>query len=167
MDERPRVAVEVDRLARVECHVLARIDFQEEVFQGAHADDAGYFGALFFGNVFQLAHFGADFGGVSDHLGHEVVGVDNGSLAALHFSFGKLDHSVGEVDEVFAPFESETVEQERQNLEVIVLFVADDVDHLVDGVVLIAQLGGADILGHVDRGAVGAEQQLVVETFGC
>ena len=48
----------------------------------------------------------------------------------------------------------------------VVLLVADHVDHLVDRIVLIAQLGGAYILRHVDRSTVGTQQQLVVEAVG-
>ncbi len=70
------------------------------------------------------------------------------------------------MDEVLAPFEAELVEQEREHLEMVVLFVADDVNHLVDGIVGKAHLGGADVLGHVDRCAVAAQEQLVVEAVG-
>ncbi len=45
----------------------------------------------------------------------------------------------------------------------IVLLVADDIDHLVDGIIAEAEFGCADVLGHVDRRSVAAEQQLVVE----
>ena len=64
-----------------------------------------------------------------------------------------------------APLESEAVEQDAEHLEVIVLLVAHHVDHLVDGIVFVAHLGGADVLCHIDGGAVAAEQQLLVEAF--
>jgi len=65
--------------------------------------------------------------------------------------------------EVLAPLEAEAVEEQREHLEVIVLLVAHHVYHPVDGEILIAELGGADVLGHVDAGAVGAQQELMVE----
>ena len=64
-----------------------------------------------------------------------------------------------------APLEAEAVEQDGEHLEVVVLFVAHHVDHLVDGEVVEAHGGSADVLRHVDAGAVGAEQQFLVETF--
>ena len=48
----------------------------------------------------------------------------------------------------------------------VVLLVAHHVYHLVNGVVLEAHLGRADVLGHVDAGAVRAQQQLLVKPFG-
>ncbi len=48
----------------------------------------------------------------------------------------------------------------------IVLLVAYHVNHLVDGEVLIAELGCAYVLGHVDRCSVTAQQQLVVKAVG-
>ena len=47
----------------------------------------------------------------------------------------------------------------------VVLLVAHYVDHLVDGEVVEAHLGCADVLGHVDAGAVGTEQELLVEAL--
>ena len=49
------------------------------------------------------------------------------------------------------------VEQQREHLEVVVLFIAHNVDHLIDGVVVEPHPGGADILSHVDRGAIGTQ----------
>ena len=67
--------------------------------------------------------------------------------------------------EILAPLESYAVEEERQNLEVVVLLVAHHVDHLVDRIVLVTKLGCSDVLGHIHRGAVLAEQELLVETL--
>ena len=58
------------------------------------------------------------------------------------------------MNEVFAPFEAQAVEQQRQHLEMIVLLITHHIDHLVYGIILEAQLGRAYILGHVDRRAV-------------
>ena len=46
------------------------------------------------------------------------------------------------------------------------MFVANDVDHLVDGVVFISKFCGSYVLGHVDAGAVAAQEQFLVEAFG-
>ena len=46
----------------------------------------------------------------------------------------------------------------------VFLLVAHYIHHLVDGVVLVAQLGGTYVLCHIYRCAVGAEQQLLVES---
>ena len=48
----------------------------------------------------------------------------------------------------------------------IVLLITHDINHAVDGIILVAQLGGTDVLGHVDRGAVAAQQQFVVQAVG-
>ena len=47
----------------------------------------------------------------------------------------------------------------------VVLFVAYDVNHLVDGVVLKAEFGRTDVLRHVNAGAVGAQQEFFVKAF--
>ena len=46
----------------------------------------------------------------------------------------------------------------------IVLFVSDNIYHLVNGIVAETQFGCAYVLGHVHGGAVTAEQQLVVKS---
>ena len=100
------------------------------------------------------------------HGCHEVVGVDDSALSRLHLSVGQLDHAVREVDKVFTPLEPELVEEDGENLEVVVLLIADNVYHLVDREVLETQLGGSDILCHVYRCAVRAQQELLVEALG-
>ena len=67
--------------------------------------------------------------------------------------------------EILAPLEAETVEEDGEYLEVIVLLVAHHIDHLVDGVVVEAHLSGADVLCHIHAGTVGAEQQFLVEAL--
>ena len=47
----------------------------------------------------------------------------------------------------------------------VLLLVAHDVNHLVYREVLIAKLGSADVLGDVDRGAVTAKEDLLVQTL--
>ena len=55
---------------------------------------------------------------------------------------------------LLSPLETEAVEQNGKHLEVVVLFVSHHIDHLVDGVVLETHFSGADVLGHVDGGAI-------------
>ena len=112
-----------------------------------------------------LRHFFGGFIGVFHHLVHQLVGVNHRAFARFHLSVRQLHHSVGEVHEVLAPAESQFVEQDGQHLEVVVLLVAHHVDHLVDRVVLETEFGSADVLSHIHGGAVGTEQELLVETF--
>ena len=67
--------------------------------------------------------------------------------------------------QALAPLKAQTVEQDGQHLEVIVLLVAHHVDHLVNGIVGETLFGRTDVLRHVDRRTVSTEQQLVVEAF--
>ena len=165
LDEGTCVAIEVDRLLGIEGHVLAGIHLEDEVLECTESYDAGDILGLFGGESVELAQLlrGVACGGY--HFGHEVIGIHYGAFAALHLAFGQLYHAVREVHEVLAPVEAELVEQDREHLEVVVLLVAHHVDHLVDGVVLEAQLGGTDILCHVYRCAVATEQELMVEAL--
>ena len=47
----------------------------------------------------------------------------------------------------------------------IVLFVAYHVHHLVERTVTVAQLHRTQVLGHIHRRAVGAQHQLLVQSF--
>ena len=69
------------------------------------------------------------------------------------------------MNKLLAPLKSETVEEDGEHLEVIVLLVANDVNHLVDGIVSEAHLCSTDVLCHVNAGAVGTEEQLLVESL--
>ena len=100
------------------------------------------------------------------HLLDKVVGVNHGALAGLHLALGEFDHAVGEVVYLVRPAESELGEYELQHLEVVVLLVADHVDMGVEAVFLEPLLGRAEVLGDIDRGAVGTQQQLAVEAVG-
>ena len=68
--------------------------------------------------------------------------------------------------EVFAPLESEFVENQREHFEVVFLFVAYDVDHAVDGVVGVSLCGCADVLCHVHACSVAAQKQFVIKPVG-
>ncbi len=106
----------------------------------------------------ELAQLVAGLTGIGNHLCDEVIGIHHRSLTALHLAVGELHHSVGEVDKVLAPLEAQTVEQDGEHLEVIVLLIAHHVDHLVDGIVTETKLGRTDVLRHVDRSSVGTKQ---------
>ena len=64
------------------------------------------------------------------------------------------------------PVEAEFAKNELEHLEVVVLFVADHVDNLIEVVFVVALFGRAQILCHIDRGAVAAQQQLLIEAVG-
>ena len=164
MDKRTCVTIEVDRLLGVEGHVFARIHFEDEVFESAEPDNASHVVDFVVFTSGEACFFLGNIASVGNHGVHEVIGIDNGAFARLHLPFGEFHHAIGEVHEVFAPFETEAVEEDREHLEVVVLLVAYDINHLVDGIVDVAELGGADILSHIHRSAVGAEQEFVVET---
>ena len=106
--------------------------------------------------LFSFAHVGvfASFvhGATSlfDHAFYQIVGVYHGAFTTLHLAVGEFDHAIREVHEALAPFKAETVEEEREDLEVIVLLIAYHVDHLVDGIVAETEFGSTDVLGHVD-----------------
>ena len=71
------------------------------------------------------------------------------------------------MNKFLSPLETKPVEQDGEHLEVVVLLVAHDIYHLVNGEIGETHLGGAYILGHVNAGSVGTEQQFLVETFVC
>ncbi len=64
------------------------------------------------------------------------------------------------------PAESQFGEDQLENLEVVVLFVAYDVDVGVEFVFRETAFCGAQVLGHVNGRAVGAQQELAVEPVG-
>ena len=51
---------------------------------------------------------------------HIFISIYYGSLAALHLTVRQLYHAVREVNQVLTPLETETVEQDREYLEVVV-----------------------------------------------
>ena len=68
------------------------------------------------------------------------------------------------MNQVLTPLESQTVKQYGEHLEVVVLLVTDHVNHAVNGVILETQLCGTYILSHVNRCAVTAKQQFLVQS---
>ena len=161
LNERTCVAVEVDRLLRVEHHVLARVDLEQEVFQRTKTDDASDFGSFVGWDI--LHAFGRSFGSRVDHFVHQVVGIYDSTFAALHLAVREFYHAVREVHKVFTPLEAELVEEQCEHLEVVVLLITNDIDHLVDRIVLVAKFCCTDVLSHIDRCAIATEQELVVE----
>ena len=121
--------------------------------------------------LFGFAHIGVFSGFVHGatslfhHTFYQIVCVYHGAFTTLHLTVGEFDHTIREVHEALAPFESETVEEERENLEVIVLLISHHIYHLVDGKVAETELSSTDVLGHVDRSAVGAEEEFFIQTF--
>ena len=66
--------------------------------------------------------------------------------------------------QLLAEWETEAVEEDTEHLEVVFLLITNDIHHLVDRVVLEAQFGGTDILGHIYGCAVGTKKELLVES---
>ena len=167
LDERPRIAVEVDGFARVEKHGLLGVNLENEVFECPESHHAADVGGLFGGGVVQLAQFARHLHGGRYHIFNQVVGIHDRSFARLHFSFGQFHHAVGEVEDVVAPcLVAELFQYEFEDLEVVILLVAHHVDEFVEAVVLETAVGRAEVLRHVDRGAVAAQQQLFVQPVG-
>ena len=150
LDERTRIAVEVDGFFGIEHHVLARIHLEEEVFEGTKTYDARYFLLFSFAHVGVFASFVHGATSLFDHTFYQIVCVYHCTFTTLHFAVGEFDHAIREVHEAFAPFKAETVEEEREDLEVIVLLIAHHIDHLVDGIVAETEFGSTDVLSHVD-----------------
>jgi len=61
------------------------------------------------------------------------------------------------------PFVSHFLQRQCQHLEVVVLFIAHHVDMAVKVVIIVSYDCGAQVLCHIDRGAVRPEQELLVE----
>ena len=64
------------------------------------------------------------------------------------------------------PVKAELAEDELEHLEVVVLLVAHHIYHLVEAIFFVTAAGGAQILGHIHRGAVAAQQELLVQSVG-
>jgi len=65
--------------------------------------------------------------------------------------------------EVCRPCIAESPEGLEEYLEMVLLLASDDIDQAVVGPGLVAEYGGADILGDVEARAVLAEEDLLVE----
>ena len=165
LNERACIAIEVNGLLGIEQHIFPCINLQDEIFEGTHADNAGNLLALILGHVVELTQLHRGLVSILHHQVHQVIGIDNRSLTALHLAIGKLHHTIAKVDKFFTPLETEAVKQDREYLEVVVLLVTHHINHLVDGIVLETHLSRTDVLCHIDRGSVRAQQQLLVKSL--
>ena len=165
MDEGACIAVEIDTFLRIEEHILAGVDLQNEVLQRTHTYNPGNLTTLFLSHIIEFAQFHRGLVGIFHHQFHQVVSVNNRSLTAFHLTIRQFHHTVGEVCQFLTPLEAEAVEQNTENLEVIILLVTHHVDHLVDGIILETHLCRTDVLSHINAGAIGAEQQFLVKAF--
>ena len=59
---------------------------------------------------------------------------------------------------VVAPLATEAHQHALQHIEVVNLLITNDINQFLRVVFFDTQLGGAKVLGHIDRGAVAAEQ---------
>ena len=165
LDKRSRIAVKINTLFGIEEHVLARINFENKVFECAKSHFTRNLVCFLLGDVGQGVHLVfTQFFCFVYHTRHQFVGIHHRTLAALHLAVGQFDHAVGEMYEFFAKGETELVQQQGQHLEVVFLLIAYHIDHLVNGIVLEAQFGGADVLCHINAGAVTSEQQFLVQS---
>ena len=106
LDEGSCVAVEVDRFFRIEQHVLAGINLQDEVFQGTKTYDAGNLPLFFFRHIIKLAQFVTGLTGIGNHGGNQVVCIDNCTFTALHLTVGQFHHTIGEVYQFLTPLKA-------------------------------------------------------------
>ena len=112
LDKRPRVAIEVDTLFRIEKHVLAGIYFQNEIFQCTQTNNASHILFLFLGHVLEFSEFIACLSGIINHRCNKVVSVYNSTLATLHLAIRQFNHTVREVHKLFTPLETKAVKQD-------------------------------------------------------
>ena len=168
LDERSRVAVEVDRLAGVKQHRLLGVYLEDEVFEGAQSDHRRDSVRLLLGTSVEFAQLGRHLAGRRDHAFDQIVGIDHRALARFHLALRKLHHAVGQVGDMVAPVGiAQLLEHQLQYLKMVILFVTHDVDHRVEALLLETGESGAEVLGHVDRRAVAPQQQFLVEAvFG-
>ena len=166
LNERPRVPLQAHRLFGVEEHALLGVYFEQVVFQRAHAQHVVKLLQLGIGQAFGFAFFeGGGFGG-GNHVAHQLIGVDHGALAGFHFAGGQVHHAVAEVMDGVGVGLAQLFEGGLQHLHVVVLLVGDDVDAAVVAKILVLELGRAQVLGDVDAGAVGAEQEFFIQALG-
>ena len=99
LDKGACVPVEVNAFLGVEGHVLTRVNLEDEVLQRAQAYTASDFGSFFCRHILALTLLFGDGTGRSDHLVHEVIGIDDRTFTALHLAVGELDHTIAEVHE--------------------------------------------------------------------
>ena len=69
------------------------------------------------------------------------------------------------MNKFLTPLEAQTIQQDREHLEVVVLLVTNDINHLVNGIVLETHLGRTDVLRHIDRSAIATQQQLLIKSL--
>ena len=165
LDERAGIAVEVDGFLWIEQHVLDRIHFEQEVFECAQRQRAVKRARFRFGQLGRLAERFGCLAGRAFHLVHQVVGIHHRALARFHLAFGQFHHAVGEVDDFVAPGIAEFFQHPFQHVEMVVLFVAHHVNQPVGLPFLVAQSSRAQVLRHIDRSAVFAQQQFLVQAL--
>ena len=112
LDERTGIAIEVDRFLGIEGHVLARIHLEKEIFQSTQSYHFGNILHFRVGASVKLTAFRAYGTRSADHFIHEIIGIHNRTLAALHLAIRKLYHTIGEVDKILTPTETEAIKQQ-------------------------------------------------------
>ena len=68
--------------------------------------------------------------------------------------------------QTLSPLKTQFIEQDRKYLEVIILLITHNVNHLVNRIISETKFGRTNILCHVDRGSVTTKKQFVIQSFG-
>ena len=69
------------------------------------------------------------------------------------------------MDQILSPLEAEAVQQNGQHLEMVILFIAYHINHLVDRIILKTQFGCSDILGHIDGCTILTKQKFFIKSL--
>ena len=116
-------------------------------------------------HAFQLAQFFGQTLGRRFHFGKQIVGIHHGSLPGFHPTGGKVYHAVAQVHQLVGPGIAQFFQDQKQDLEVVILFVAHHVGKAVDVEIFKPLDGGTQILGHVDGGAVLPKHDFLVQAI--
>ena len=82
------MSVEVNGLLGVEHHALARIHLQNEVLKGSVTQNTVELSLFGLAKPLGLAELFAQSAGCGLHFVEQVVGIDDGAFARLHFAAG-------------------------------------------------------------------------------
>ena len=124
-------------------------------------------GVLFsLAQIIDFAQFSSHVTGCSCHFLQQVVGIHNGPFAGFHLAFRKFNHSIAEVMVFFGTIHAELLQNGKEDLEMVLLFVSYRVDLAFQArEIAVPEDGGSDVLRHVDSGSVLAQEQFFVQTL--
>ena len=166
MNERSCITIEVDRLFRIESHILTGIYFENKVLQSTQTDNTGNIICFFLRQTIQFSEFLRSFFCSRYHLFHQVIGINDCSFTRFHLTFRQFYHTIREMYKAFTPFKTEFIQQNRKYLEVIILFVTNDINHFINRIISETKFGRANILRHINRGSIATKKQLMIQPLG-